>query len=161
MDARRGWSGCHQTFILIAWNSSLTPCAKYGVHGYLVLVQRAKLMLKPRDPRELVVALLSRSICSVQVACCLADGWGIHSWGHNHVGRNGLGEHAEVMTLRRANRKRLSRSTLYVAARRRRNGKVVTARPCEECQRALTRVGRVVWRDYDGTWKEFGGTQSA
>jgi hypothetical protein len=38
-------------------------------------------MRKPKDPRDLAIALLSRSPCSVAVGAVLEDGWGIHSWG--------------------------------------------------------------------------------
>ena len=110
-------------------------------------------MLKPKDPRELVVALLKRSVCHVQVAAVLADRYGIHSWGTNHIGFDGFGQHAEAECLRRANRRRLGGSTLYVAATRRRNGKVVSARPCESCEAIVRKVGMVVWRDRDGVWK--------
>jgi deoxycytidylate deaminase len=109
-------------------------------------------MNKPRDPRQLAIDLLNRSICSVQVAAVLADNWGIHSWGYNNVG-SGFGEHAEAMCMRRANKRRVERSTLYVAATRRRNRKPVTARPCLECQSIVRRCFNVVWRDRDGVWK--------
>lgn len=109
-------------------------------------------MRKPNDPRELAVALLNRSSCAVQVAAVLADKWGIFAWGHNHAGRNGYGEHAEVHCINRSNPHRLHGATMYVAARRRRNNRIVTARPCEACQRAIWGVGRVTWRDRNGVW---------
>ena len=109
-------------------------------------------MLKPNDPRELAVLILKRSICAVQVGACLADKWGIYVWGHNHIGFDGLGQHAEAECLRKANWRRLEGSTLYVAAVRRRNAKPINARPCSACQRLVARVGQVVWRGSDGSW---------
>ena len=108
-----------------------------------------------QDPSEIVEGLLKRSICHVQVAAILSDKWGIYAWGWNHMGLQGQGEHAEAMCLRRANRSRLPNSTLWVASVRARNGKVVSARPCEDCQRLLKSIGSVVYRDSDGIWKEF------
>ena len=113
------------------------------------------MQLKGQDPRDLVVGLLERSICKVQVAAVLADNWGIHAWGHNHMGFRGNGMCAEAFCLSRANRSRLPKSTLYIASRRLRNGKVVSARPCEDCQKLLKSIGSVVYRDSDGIWKEF------
>ena len=110
-------------------------------------------MIKPKDPRELVIALLKRSICAVQVAAVLTDRWGTYSWATNHIGFDGLGQHAEAECLRRANRRRLEGSTLYVAAVRRRNGKVLSGRPCEACSRIIRRVGTVVYRDSGGVWR--------
>ena len=110
--------------------------------------------LKSQDPTDVVLGLLDRSICSIQVAACLVDKWGIYSWAWNHAG-DGLGCHAERFVLRRANPKRLSTSTLYVAARRLRNGKTVTARPCLDCQRLIRRVGRTIYRDQAGKWVKF------
>lgn len=111
--------------------------------------------LKHQDPTEVVIALLDRSICSVQVSALLVDKWGIYSWGQNHVGFDGLGQHAERECLRKANPKRLSESTLYIAARRRRNGHIVTARPCAICQQLIRRVGRTIYRDANGEWKSY------
>ena len=108
--------------------------------------------LKNQNPTEIVVALLNRSICSVQVAAALVDNMGIYAWGWNHSGLNGLGMHAEAHCLRRANRSRFPESTLYVAAKRERNNKIVTARPCLMCQDLLTSIGSVVYRDSAGNW---------
>ena len=104
------------------------------------------------DPREFVVALLSRSQCSVQVAACLADKYGIFAWGINHSGPTGMGEHAEVMCLRRANPARVPASTLYVAARRRKSGRAVIARPCEACARIASKCPEISYRSQTGTW---------
>lgn len=109
-------------------------------------------MRKPKDPRELAIAMISRSRCAVQVGAVLADRMGIFAWGANHIGFDGMGCHAEEECFRRANRKRVAGATLYVAAVRRRNGKVITARPCERCQQIVRKCGMVVWRDADGRW---------
>ena len=115
-------------------------------------------MIKPKDPRELAIAMMSRSTCSVQVGAVLADGWGIFSWGHNHAGPDGLGEHAEHNCLKRAHYKRSRGATLYVAAQRKRNGKVITARPCVACTAMIDKRGIVTrFRDADGMWKGIGG----
>lgn len=113
-------------------------------------------MRKPKDPRTLAEALLSRSECSVQVSAVLADSWGVFGWGWNSSGRDGYGEHAEAACLRRANRSRMPASTLYVAARRKRNGRTISARPCSDCASLIAsyKVGQVVWRDKDGLWYE-------
>lgn len=110
-------------------------------------------MLKPADPRNLAIALLSRSICSVQVAAVLVDWGGIFSWGWNSVG-SGYGEHAEAACLRRANRRRLVGAVMYVAARRRKSGNIITARPCDACQGLVRRVGSIMYRDSVGEWRK-------
>lgn len=111
-------------------------------------------MRKPKDPKELAVAILLRSTCIVQVGAVLADRWGIHSWGHNHAGPTGMGQCAEQHCLLRANRRRLQGSILFVAARRLRTGRIVQARPCKACWRAIAgRVAGVHWRDGSGVWQ--------
>jgi deoxycytidylate deaminase len=111
-------------------------------------------MIKPRDPRELAVDLLPRSTCSVQVAAVIADDHGIFSWGWNSPG-NGFGEHAEVAAIRRANKDRLTTSSIYVASQRKRNGKVVMSKPCESCMRKISKRGiyLIYYRDAGGTWR--------
>lgn len=106
-----------------------------------------------RDPRELAVDLLPRSTCSVQVAAVIADDHGIFSWGTNHVGFDGFGQHAEMEAMRRANRNRLAFSTVYVVSQRRRNKKMVYSKPCEGCMKKLNKWGITAeFRDSDGTW---------
>ena len=104
-------------------------------------------------PQDLVVSLTNRSVCSVQVAAIIVDHHGCLSWGWNNSGEDGLGQHAERHSLYRANRRRLMGATMYVAAKRKRNGKVVTAHPCEDCQKLLTKVGEVVYRNGEGEWR--------
>lgn|SRR3990167_3447404 len=110
-------------------------------------------MRKPNDPKDLAVDLLRRSQCSVKVSAVLADAVGIVSWGRNHSGSDGMGCHAEVDCLRRANPKRIPGATLYVAAIRARNSKTITAQPCADCQRRIQRCQRVLWRDASGNWR--------
>lgn len=97
-------------------------------------------MLKPRDPRDLVIDLIPRSICAVQVAAVIADNHGIHSWGWNSVG-SGFGEHAEAAAIRRSNRDRLEGSILYVASRRKHNGKYIFSMPCDRCCSLIAKYG--------------------
>jgi deoxycytidylate deaminase len=110
------------------------------------------MQLKKASPTEVVVALLNRSACHVQVSAVLADGYGIYSWGWNGIGPTGLGQHAEAHCMSRANRNRVGRSTLYVASRRRRNGKTINSRPCLECQQLVAGCKRVIYRDENGNW---------
>ena len=110
-------------------------------------------MLKPSDPRQLAIDLLSRSICSVQVAAVIADDHGIFSWGWNSVGA-GFGEHAEAAAIRRANKERLKEATIYVASQRNRNKKIVNSAPCIHClNKIVNRALRAQFRDADGEWK--------
>lgn len=110
-------------------------------------------MIKPDDPRQLAVDLLSRSICNVKVAAVIADDHGIFSWGWNNSG-DGFGLHAEDHVIRRANKKRIVWATLYVAGERARNHKPVPSRPCGACESVIKAWGiRTVWyRDGDGKW---------
>ena len=112
--------------------------------------------LKKACPKALAEDLLERSTCAVQVAAVLVDATGIFSWGWNSAGPKGLGEHAEVHCVRRANRVRLRNSTLYVAAKRKRSGKSVLAKPCLTCHDRACACGirNVVYRQANGTWKQ-------
>lgn len=98
-------------------------------------------MNKGSDPKGLAIDLLDRSTCQVQVAAVIFDNHGIFAWGHNHMGFDGLGEHAECAAIRRSNRNRLRSSSIAVAGRRKRNAKIVVAFPCAECQARLIKVG--------------------
>jgi pyrimidine deaminase RibD-like protein len=84
-----------------------------------------------RNPRELAVALLSRSVCNVQVAAVLSDTSGIFSWGWNHGGFHG-GVHAEFHALHNANRCRLRGARMTVAGRVKASENYVYSRPCED-----------------------------
>lgn len=97
-------------------------------------------MIKPDDPRQLAEDLLDRSTCAVQVAAVIADRHGIFSWGWNSVG-DGFGEHAEAAAIRRANKKRLAGSTIYVASRRRKSKNTLLSRPCDHCLALLRAYG--------------------
>jgi pyrimidine deaminase RibD-like protein len=109
-------------------------------------------MIKPNDPRQLAVDILRRSICSVQVGAVIADAHGIFSWGWNNVGA-GFGQHAEVHAIERGRQSRLQGATIYVATIRRRNQKIITSRPCDDCLLMINSFGmQIVWRDRDGRW---------
>lgn len=109
-------------------------------------------MIKPRNPGELAIDLLNRSTCTVQVAAVIADAHGIFCWGWNGVG-SGLGIHAEHHAITRANRKRLQLATIYVASRRMRNQKTVNSKPCEDCQKLITKWElTAIYRDELGNW---------
>lgn len=109
-------------------------------------------MRKDYYPEELAEIILKRSVCHVMVGAVIADAYGILAWGPNHIGFDGLGCHAEAYALSRANRRRLSNATLYVAAKRKKSGSVVTAKPCENCALLLRRVRKVMYRDGLGNW---------
>lgn len=111
-------------------------------------------MHKPRIPKQLAEDILSRSSCSVQVGAVIADAHGILSWGWNHMGRTGFGEHAETHALRRANKARLSQASIYVASRRRKHGKIVTSKPCPNCESRIRAAGirSVWWQGASGEW---------
>ncbi|MDP3770184.1 MAG: hypothetical protein U1A25_02000 [Candidatus Sungbacteria bacterium] len=90
---------------------------------------------------DLAIALCSRSICRVQVGAVISDQWGIFSWGWNHSG-DSTGMHAEQFALLRANRKRLKGAKITVAAIRRPNRQLITAKPCEErCSKLIAHYG--------------------
>lgn len=105
-------------------------------------------------PQQLCLDLLKRSTAKVQVAAVLVDDYGIFSWGWNSSGPDGLGQHAEIHALVRANLRRLSGSTIYVAGRRKKSKNPVCAKPCTECQEMLDKfaVAHVYWRGKDGLW---------
>lgn len=109
-------------------------------------------MMKPINGEQLASEILARSQCSVQVGAAIADKHGIFSWGWNSVG-SGYGMHAEAHAISRANKKRLKGALLFVASMRRRNGKIVTSKPCAECQKLIDKWGlQVAWRDSNGDW---------
>jgi deoxycytidylate deaminase len=105
-----------------------------------------------QHPTEIALALLNRSVCAVQVAAVLEDDYGVYAWGWNSSGPDGYGMHAEAHCLSRANLARVKDSTLYVAARRRRSSRPVTAKPCLNCAELIKNVERVVFRDGNGVW---------
>ena len=119
----------------------------------LSLQGRDSNMIKPADPRQLAVDLLPRSTCSVQVSAVIADRHGIFSWGWNGVG-TGYGEHAEAAAIRRANKRRLRGSIIYVVARRQKSGNSIYTRPCDDCMALLRayRVRMVIYREKDNYW---------
>lgn len=104
------------------------------------------------NPVELVVELLKRSICAVQVAAVIADKHGVHAWGWNSSGATGMGMCAEAHALSRANPRRLAVSTIYIAARRKKSGSVVVSRPCKKCAQIVSKCQIVMWQDKSGDW---------
>lgn len=105
-----------------------------------------------KDPKQLALALMKRSVCNIQVGAVLVDAYGAYAWSWNNSGFDGYGEHAEAGCIRRANRARLAGSVMYVAACRKRHGKPVMARPCGECYKLIRTVQAVVYRDGKGDW---------
>ena len=104
------------------------------------------------SPKDFVVGLLKRSDCSVQVAACLSDKTGIHAWGWNSAGM-GFGEHAEIACLRRSNFKRVAKSVMWVAAKRRKSTSIVIARPCAACWSSAKQCRYIVYRRKGETWE--------
>ena len=119
----------------------------------ILLELRSGTLIKPRDPRELAIDLIPRSICQTRVAAVVCDASGnIISWGWNSSGPTGLGLHAEVHAIRRANRNRLWYGTVYVAGAYDR-GTLVKAKPCEKCQQLIDKFNmEVFYRDKSGRW---------
>ena len=110
------------------------------------------------SPQQLAVDLLRRSVCTIQCAAVVVDSKGvIFGWGWNSSGADGLGEHAEAATIRRSNKRRLKGASIYVAGRRTRNGKIVSALPCQECRGLIVSSGiaNVFYRVPGGFWPGF------
>ena len=112
-------------------------------------------MIKPKDPRELAEAILSRSVCAVQVGAAIVDRKGrILSWGWNSSGPDGYGMHAEHHAILRANLKRLRGATIYVASQRNRNQKCINSKPCEACHTIIKWAKlSCCYRDAQGDWQ--------
>ena len=108
-----------------------------------------------KDPKEIAEAMISRSVCSVQVGAVLVDVAGnVFSWAWNTVGPDGLGLHAEIHCIKRANKHRLEGSTILVASQRRRNHKTICSKPCVACQYLLDKYDiHCLFRDADSVWK--------
>ena len=111
-------------------------------------------MIKPDDPRDLVINLLPRSICSVQVASVITDPYNrIVSWGWNNMGPTGYGICAERHAISRGNRNRLRGGTIYVAGQYARNSHPVNAVPCELCFAQIQSLNMdVKFRTREGVW---------
>ena len=117
-------------------------------------------MLKPPDPKRLAIDILARSTCAVQVGAAITDATGrIISWGWNHAGASGYGTHAEHHAISRANRGRLHHGIIYVASKRRKNGKVVESRPCAACFSRIVDAGiiSIFYRNKNGAWEDYFG----
>jgi deoxycytidylate deaminase len=104
-----------------------------------------------RDLVDLARLVAHRSTCRVQVGAVLSDCRGVFAWGWNNAGPDGLGECAERMALRRANRARLAGARLTIVALRR--SREITSQPCRCCHRAILAAGvpHVSYQDVGGT----------
>lgn len=112
--------------------------------------------IKDRSAQEILESLLDRSTCHVQVSALLMDRKNrVVSYGWNSAGPTGMGLHAEIHCLQRANPKRVADSILYVMARRRKSGNPVTAHPCAACAPAVRECEACSYRDKDGLWKGY------
>lgn len=111
-----------------------------------------------RDPREIAVELLKRSICKIQVAAVLTDKNGCNfGWGWNYPTPDGFSMHAEFHAIFSANPKRLKGSSITVAGKRRRSGNWVYSRPCEKkCLPLIKSVGisEIEFITPFGEWKK-------
>lgn len=112
------------------------------------------------SPKQLAVDLCARSSCQYKMAAVLHDKTGIFAWGWNSSGPDGMGQHAEDMALRRANRRRLEGATMTVAGiKPSGRGKVLSA-PCSACMKLIMASGlkKVVYfqpqNDTNGGWFE-------
>ena len=100
-------------------------------------------MRKDKLPQELVIDLIPRSICNVQVAAVIVDrddrilGWG---W-NNDGGYSSYGMCAERAAIKRANPKRLKGATIYVGGWRNTSKNFVHAFPCEKCMSMIKKKG--------------------
>lgn len=100
--------------------------------------------------------LLKRTVCSVKVVAVIIDSGNRKiEWGWNNSGSDGNGEHAEACAIKRANRKRLLDSTIYVKGIRARNNKPVLSKPCINCQKIIKSLGikRAVYITSSGDWE--------
>lgn len=113
-------------------------------------------MNKNLDLLELTTIIAKRSTCNVQVGAVIYD---VHlrilSWGWNHAGSNGRGEHAESFALSRGNRSRFEGATIITVAIRR--GKRICSLPCIGCAKKITRakLAYVNAQDVDGFRRTF------
>lgn len=92
-------------------------------------------MIKNKDYKELTRMIALRSSCKVQVGAIIYDSYGIFSWGWNHAGPTGLGMHAEVHAIKRANPTRLIQATILVYAIRK--NRVIISQPCFNCTKRI------------------------
>ena len=105
-------------------------------------------------PKDLVVALATRSSCEYRASALIRDAVGVISVGWNGPGHHGFGEHAEAAAIRRANKRRLRGATLYVATERGTGRNPIFSRPCIVCRKLIKRWGirNVIWREKKGVW---------
>ena len=116
---------------------------------------RSNLVDKNRPIIELAEYVANRSTCHIRVGAILSDKYGVFAWGHNHSG-TGLGMCAERHAISRANKKRLTGSTLTIYSVRNRNGKRLPSFPCDKCWQWVVnfKIGKVVYQTIHEGWKE-------
>ena len=115
-------------------------------------VQGGLVMARNKDPKELVIKLLKRSSCAVQTAAVLTTNGIVTATGWNHSGCTGFGCHAEEMLFKRANLKHIPKSVLYVAAKRKKSGSSVMAKPCAFCHSFAKNCAYIIYRDKRNEW---------
>lgn len=113
--------------------------------------------VKGKDPKEIVLSLLKRSDCAVQVAAVLSDPNGVYAWGWNHMGQDGLGECAEQAAFRRANYKRIKKSVIWIAGRRKKSKNPVCSKPCALCWQLVKNCAYIMYMKKDGSWETLRG----
>lgn len=91
-------------------------------------------------PEQLVWDLVDRSSMFFKMAAVIYDNGGIFSWGWNH-GRVPYSTDAEAHAISRANRRRLHGASIVVAGMNARNGKVLYAKPCDDCLARIRAAG--------------------
>jgi cytidine deaminase len=87
---------------------------------------------------QLAKDLSERSIIKIKVGAVIYNKEGIISWGWNNPGKDGRGEHAECMAIRRlVGVYPGATSILSIAVFSSRKGRPNTSRPCARCQEVL------------------------
>src|SRR5574342_665958 len=114
------------------------------------------------NPQDLALKIAERARdfyrCPYQIGTVATDIRGrIISWGWCHRGASSYRRsiHGEVHCISRANRRRLRGGTIYVGGRRAKTGRIILARPCPECWRAIQRaaISKVIYSSPLG-WRE-------
>lgn len=92
---------------------------------------------------QLAEDLSARSTVKIKVGAVLYNNNEIIAWGWNNPGRDGLGEHAEHMAIRRFLRTfgYGEFRNVHVAVYSSRKGKPITSKPCARCEYLLRSWG--------------------
>jgi deoxycytidylate deaminase len=91
---------------------------------------------------QLAKDLSERSIIKIKVGAVIYNKEGIVSWGWNNPGKDGRGEHAECMAVRRlVGVYPGTTSSLSIAVFSSRKGRPNNSRPCARCQEVLRSRG--------------------